>query len=220
MAAEVVNLDAAQLEAIGFAHVSTPASLSTLDVAHCLGEILRLEGVSVIQTLVPTKAEEVGKNRYSGLYGTTSFPLHTDMAHWHIPPRYFLLRCMHVAENVPTYFVHSREIFAPELELTLKRALFTPRRRLNGRLTCLRLREGQLYRWDPVFLTPVNALGIELRSRVLDRVATARKYAATFSSPGDCILVDNWKTLHGRAGVPPDAMHRRIERVYLEAVRL
>jgi len=109
-------LDTARLDANGFVPLSTSPSLSTLEVARLLGDILHLEGIAEVQTLTPRHAEEVGKNRYSGLYGTESFPLHTDMAHWYIPPRYLLLRCVRAAENVATYFVHSREVFGPESE--------------------------------------------------------------------------------------------------------
>lgn len=212
--------DAAQLSRPGLIRLSTCPSLTTAEVARRLGAALHLEGISATQTLAPTEARDAHQNRYSGIYGTKSFPLHTDMAHWHAPPHYFLLRCVHPAEIVPTYFVTAHEIFAHEPELVLKRALFRPRRRLDGRLTCLRLHEGELYRWDPVFLDPVNTLAVELRARVLHRTKTARKYSVALSSPGDCLLVNNWTMLHGRAEVPPSAMQRRLERVYLDSINI
>jgi L-asparagine oxygenase len=213
------DLDTAQLHVSGFVLLSTSPWLSTLEVARGLGDVLHLEGIAEVQTLVPTRAEDVHKNRYSGLYGMESFPLHTDMAHWHIPPRYFLLRCVQAAQNVPTYVVHSRDVFGPEAEMTLKRAIFRPRRGQDGRLTCLRLREGDCYRWDPVFLRPVNELAVELRCRLLSRSADAPKHSVAFRESGDCMVIDNWKTLHGRAPVPRDAMQRKIERVYLDSIR-
>jgi L-asparagine oxygenase len=122
--------------------------------------------------------------------------------------------------DVLTYFVHSGDIFGPEAELTLKRALFRPRRRLDGRLTCFRLREGECHRWDPAFILPVNSLASELRSRVLERIASTRIEPVPLKAKGDCILVDNWKTLHGRSVVTRDGGRRRIERVYLTSIKL
>ena len=34
-------------------------------------------------------------------------------------------------------------------------------------------------------------------------------------TPGDTILIDNWRMLHGRAPVQPEACERLIERVFL-----
>ena len=210
----------ADIDSNGFVRLSTTGSLTTLEIAESLGAVLHLEGIAKVQSLVPRHVEDVERNCYSGLYGTQPFPLHTDMAHWHIPPRYFLLRCVEPAENVPTKFVHSRDVLDGEADSTVERALFRPRRRLDGRLTCLRLREQQCFRWDPTFLVPVNTLAIELRARVLERIAKAPCRSIALAAPGECIVVDNWQTLHGRASVPSGGMRRKLERVYLGTIRL
>lgn len=213
-----MTLDFAKLDADGFVQLSTDPGLSTFEVARSLGAVLHLDGIAEVQTLEPRHAEGLEKNRYSGLYGRSVFPVHTDMAHWHIPPRYFLLRCIRPAPNVATHFLHARYILGPEDDVALKRALFRSRRRLDGRMTCLRLREGECCRWDPVFIQPVNTLAVELRDRILGRIANAPKSSVPLSRPGDCLFVDNWKTLHGRAKVPPEATHRRLERAYLGSI--
>src|SRR5690349_10501628 len=98
----------------GFVRLSTNPSMSTLEVARLLGQVIHLDGIAEVQRLSPTFSENVEKNRYSGLYGTQPFPLHTDLAHWHVPPRYFLLRCLEPAKQVSTQFLHSREVLGPE----------------------------------------------------------------------------------------------------------
>lgn len=195
-------------------------SQSTVEVAQSCGQVLEADGVAAVQVLVPKQSEGLEKSSYSGMYGTQFFPLHTDMAHWHVPPRYFLLRCIEPANNVFTYFVHSDYIFGAEDKLDLKRGLFRPRRRLDGRLTCFRLREGECYRWDPAFIQPVNNLAFGIRARILERLAMAQPEAVALTVNGYCILVDNWKTLHGRSAIAEDAVQRRIERVYLTSVNL
>ena len=213
--------DSAELQTHGFVcFASTFPSKSTIDVAQSIGEVMNISGIAAVQVLIPRQSKGLEKSSYSGMYGTNSFPLHTDMAHWHVPPRYFLLRCIEPTKDVLTCFARSGDIFGPEAELTLKRALFRPRRRLDGRLTCFRLREGECYRWDSAFIQPVNALASELRSRILERIANAQLKTVCLAKTGDCILVDNWKTLHGRSGIPRDAARRCIERVYLNSVKL
>jgi L-asparagine oxygenase len=206
------------LDCGGFMRFSSPPSLSTMEVAQSIGEVLLLEGISPVQALQPRESNERMINQYSGIYGTHTFPMHTDMAHWHSPPHYFLLRCVVPANNVATNLVHSRDLLETEADLTLKRALFRPRRRQDGRLTCFRIRDGECHRWDPIFIQPVNTLASDLRSRIVSRLEKVHKQSIFLTAPGDCIIVDNWKMLHGRSNVPPNAMHRRLERVYLGAL--
>lgn len=209
-----------ELNVRGFLCLSSSPALSTAQVAHSFADVLHLSGISEVQVLTPQSPNGLEKNRYSGLYGTEAFPLHTDMAHWHIPPRYFLLRCIEPAEDVHTQITHCRDVIGPEADLTLRRALFRPRRRQDGRLNCLRLREEECYRWDPMFIQPVNALAEDLKLRIMTRVSSVGRHMVSLSTPGDCILIDNWKVLHGRSAVPPTAMHRKLERAYLGSLRI
>jgi hypothetical protein len=39
-----------------------------------------------------------------------------------------------------------------------------------------------------------------------------------FGDPGDTLIVDNWRCLHGRSDVPDEAMDRHLERVYLSEI--
>jgi alpha-ketoglutarate-dependent taurine dioxygenase len=111
------------------------ADETTLEIAQRLGSISVISGITPAHELVPRSVEQASASSYGGMYGLGPFPLHTDMAHWHVPPRYFLLRCVHPAPQVKTLALHSRNLFDEEDEVTLRRALFRPRRRLDGRLT-------------------------------------------------------------------------------------
>ena len=65
---------------------------SSLDVANVLGEVMSLaESIPLVQSLGPRdKTQKI--NTYSDLYGVEKFPMHSDFAHWQIPPRFLLLR--------------------------------------------------------------------------------------------------------------------------------
>ena len=57
-----------------------------------LGTVVQVQGLAEIQELKPRLQTEASPNIYSGNYGYGRFPLHTDLAHWCIPPRYLVLR--------------------------------------------------------------------------------------------------------------------------------
>ena len=68
--------------------------ISGISALSRLGVVVRLPGVSEVQTLTPRRIEHSPPNTYSGNFGTREFPLHTDLAHWFEPPRFFALRCV------------------------------------------------------------------------------------------------------------------------------
>jgi hypothetical protein len=76
------------------------SDLPTLEVAQSLGRIVNIPDllpcgrIPTVQSIRPREKSQVGDNQYSGHYGLNAFPLHTDLAHWILPPRYFLLRCL------------------------------------------------------------------------------------------------------------------------------
>src|SRR5438105_6148313 len=82
--------------------------VSTLEFAQMLGAVVDLETllpgskITTVQALRPRHIQEATRNRYSGHYGFGEFPLHTDIAHWGIPPRYLLLRCIMGTTDVLT----------------------------------------------------------------------------------------------------------------------
>jgi len=192
---------------------------NTLEIAQTIGCVASLPGIAIVQTLRPCGIETKQKNSYSGNFGMGEFPLHTDMAHWYVPPRFFVLRCVQAAQEVHTNFVPAREIIGSEDHITLKRALFRPRRRLDKRLTVLRLFDNNVFRWDTLFIQPVNNIAVMLQTRIAKCIAGSNIRTVTFESPTDCILVDNWRALHGRSTVAATDSHRIVERVYLSTLK-
>ena len=86
-----INMDS--LAKNGFVRFRSDSSIiSTLDIASAIGDISSVSGVKPVQTLMPRLEENSEKSSYSGNFGYSEFPLHTDMAHWYLPPRFFILR--------------------------------------------------------------------------------------------------------------------------------
>jgi len=73
-------------------------------------------------------------------------------------------------------------------------------------------------RWDPLFLRPLNAPAQEVALAITSSNWDAKIQKILLQHPGDVLLVDNWRSLHGRAAVPDKSAQRQIERIYLSEV--
>jgi L-asparagine oxygenase len=191
-------------------------SVSTLDLAGELATVLGAQIFASVDMLETTAPGTKPLNTYGGNYARASLPLHTDLAHWAVPPRYLILRCIVGSPDVATHVVHHREIARRMPEKSIDRALLRPRRRLDGRMFLLRMRYDGIFRWDSLFLEPDNAEAREVRELFADEPACFERQEIVMDRPGKALLIDNWTVLHGRSAVPPLAVHRRLERVYLE----
>ena len=184
--------------------------------------LLPRSGIPTIQTLKPRRRINSSGNRYSGTYGLDEFPLHTDLAHWVCPPRYLMLRCLKGSHAVVTRLLSNSVLAAMLTPDGLHRALARPRRPgRNGVLCLLPLMfcvEGiSGFRWDPLFLVPMNRAA----NRVAEFMSTSSCYhskSVVLSKPGDTLIVDNWRCLHGRSKVSVVDLDRQIERIYLSEI--
>lgn len=200
-------------------------SLPTSKAFVCLGEIDRVEGLNEVQTLRPREINTAPPNTYSGNFGKGEFPLHTDLAHWAVPPRFLALRCIRGSSDVPTRILDSREVVLSIGQSTLRRALVQPRRPLRNGKQLLRLLEqvealGQpMFRWDSIYLRPATLSGERVFFLINDYLSVAKTIDVTLLVPGDTLVIDNWRMLHGRAATPENALDRHIERTYLKALK-
>lgn len=154
------------------------------------------------------------KNTYAGNYGFGKLPLHTDLAHWHIPPRYLMLRCAVPDPNVSTLLLHHNEVSGKLPQVVVDRALFRPRRRLDGKMFLLRLRNGGIFRWDQLFLTPENKEAFQVQSLMANDNSGFKIMELALDKPGMTVVIDNWNMLHGRSIVRNISSPRCIERAY------
>ena len=201
---------------------------TTRDVANGLGSVIEIATIlpwaqiPTVQTLQPRESTEVGRNQYSGHYGREAFPLHSDLAHWPVPPRYLLLRCVVGSSEVATNVLLWKALVARLGTRTLQRAIFTHPHRRRGCSGLVRAAmsygDEQILRWDGLFLRPLNAEAAAMSAVMREPRWTAEATPILLSEAGDTLLIDNWQMLHGRSSVPPSARGRRIERIYLAEV--
>jgi len=194
-----------------------------IDLYTRLGKLTTIPGIEPVQHLRPKENTTAGPNTYSGNFGLREFPLHTDLAHWYVPPRYLVLRCVVGSENVKTRICDSRELYDRFPYELLHGTLVRPRRPLAGERSALRLltrTNGDLrFRWDSTFIAAadsVSARTIEGIHAFLCHEATCQNIGLT--NPGDTLILDNWRMLHGRTSVGPTDAYRHLERVYLSEI--
>lgn len=197
---------------------------STEEIARMVGSVLDVEKVAVnhkistVQTLKPREIMNAKSNTYSGTFGLGEFPLHTDYAHWDTPPRYLILRCLKGTSSVSTLLLPSSILFN-EADDYIVRAVLAPRRKHPKQSICTMpavfFRSGIMgLRWDSLFLKAVNESAVKI-GELVQSFSYRPVETISLSEPCDTLIIDNWRTLHGRSSVPPLGMNRIIERVYL-----
>jgi len=197
---------------------------STTDCVMTLGSVLDVERLAPrhriqnVQMLSLIGRDSARPNSYSSEFGSGEFPLHTDYGHWQVPPRFLALRCLKGDASVTTNIV-SWSLVSHSMGVLLDRAVVAPRRKHPtqpiGVLPVSFARDGVVgFRWDPLFLRPINDAAQMLRTCVEALSATSMDTVNLFE-PGDTLVIDNWKVLHGRSAARNAGANRRVERVYL-----
>ena len=62
---------------------------------------------------------------------------------------------------------------------------------------------------------PASRAGIEGMRRLKEAIEQADVISVPLVNPGDTVIIDNWRMLHGRSNVPISCVHRIIDRTYL-----
>jgi hypothetical protein len=215
-----------EIRARGFCFIpKLGAGRPSAETASLLGEIENLEGFAPAQVLVPHSLAESAPNTYSGNYGLNEFPLHTDLAHWAIPPRYLFLRCVHGAKEVPTRILDGTAVVSSIGTDELRMSLVQPRRPMRNGKQLLRLLEyfdgesERALRWDRLYLKPASLFAARVYDAFSNILSSLTPMEIPLTEPGDTLVIDNWRCLHGRATVPNSLLDRKIDRVYLQYLK-
>ena len=188
-----------------------------------LGAVVRLPGVAEVQVLTPHRTDHAPPNTYSGNFGIQAFPLHTDLAHWFLPPRFFGLRCVIGSRHVSTSLVDIKDLISIVGRRNLTRALVRPRRPVRRNRPLLRLLScrgdgSEIFRWDSLFVVPATNESQAICETVADGLASIDPKEVWLENPGDTLILDNWRMLHGRSQVSIEDEIRRLERAYFGAM--
>lgn len=199
----------------GYHKFSINPNVSILQIATELGQVIELENNLTIQQLKPRLKEIESKRTYSGNYGLDEFPLHSDMAHWYKPPQYLLLKCITPAIDTYTSILNFEKILM-EIDINYELAHFIPRRQINFKTNILKIKNHNgISRWDNLFIKPFNKNAEILSELIKKELNTREKINLKLENSGDCLLINNWKMVHGRSKINDQSLNRLYERIYL-----
>lgn len=210
-------------------HVFIPEFLPDIDIVSCgniIGEIitphLLLNGLKaeLVSTLIPRHKADSNYNTYSAIFGFDDFPYHTDLAHALLPPNYLLLRCVKGAKNVKTKIIRSGNIMGNYDPVKLKKCIFRPRDKLSlmSSFPLPLIFDNSYLRWDSVFLRPVNKTAEDFHNWMSVTKWHDIERTYSLSNKGDCLIINNWTSLHSRSAVSNKDKSRVVERIYLSEI--
>ena len=180
----------------------------------------RREGASVYR--VEAAGGPVHDSAGSAMISTTgeAFDLHTDEAYLPTPARYLLLHCWREDEAGGANLLAAVDAILPRLDSRAAEAC----RRVTFRwnevaapiLTRVPGRAWPTVRFNRRTWADAGAgsTASDEERRLLDAFLTAARSAAHECrlAPGDCLITDNWRVLHGRTALGPDS-RRLLKRV-------
>ena len=193
-----------EVAAQGWAACYTSSITEALSLAALFGQPRQGNGESLVEELRIRDSADAPPRSLSAMHGTGGFPLHTDYAHWHIPPRFVLLRSNASVENVrPTTILPlvGRKLHNTDME-QLRRHVWKVAGNANPFYArILRVDNNcEILRFDLACMTPAYAsaaVGIDIIQK-----AHALFGVIHFEwSFGVTLIIDNWRTLHGRSNI-------------------
>jgi alpha-ketoglutarate-dependent taurine dioxygenase len=196
-------------------------SASLLEIANSLGEPIASPGHPVIQSLLARPKNAAPKNSMSGLFGFGDFPPHTDVAHWHMPARYVLLRCASGTSSTPTVLIDSSDFLTDRQRRQWGRTTWKVTRIASPFLCSLTFSVDGIaaIRWDPCCLVPYGKRAEELLPEVIETLALALRvsgHVMTWKSSESILVIDNWRVLHARPAVSEPPVRRELQRVLVK----
>jgi L-asparagine oxygenase len=200
-----------------------PNDFTTYPIYEC-GKHVKIYPHTTLHQLMPPSGVASAPNTYSGRYGFNEFPLHTDLAQRPLPPRYVLLRCQKGFDHVKTFLVDGFSVLDEIGRSAAFRALLRPRRPTGNSVPLLRLLSRielsiNCLRWDETYLRPASTAGEQGYALFSKAISDWPREEVSLAKPGDTLVIDNWRMLHGRSHVPSGCESRLLQRAYLEDIQ-
>ena len=168
-------------------------------------------GEQPVGVIRATERADARRLSLSGQFGRGVLPLHTDGAHLPSPPDAVLLEFRQPTSCAPTLLFTPRlDEVPPAVGHALRQGIFDIGVGRAGFLT--HAVSEQRVRFDPVVMAPRDALARLAKRFFGEYIDHAVEYRAP--GPGTTLVIDNRRTLHGRAAVP-EGISRRAGRAMI-----
>ena len=153
-------------------------------------------GSGLVDHLRPVSELAAKPRSLSALYGTGTFPWHTDGAHWVIPPHYLVLACVEAPPNSAATVIRDARLSAALNSETASRALFKVQNGPHSFYTTPVSSLRNFYRYDYGCMSPMNETARCLRDAIEGEQVEASEVISW--EPGLIAVIDNWRYLHKR----------------------
>jgi hypothetical protein len=182
-----------------------------------LGERTAGRGGALEEIIRPQRQSEAHSRSLSARFGLNALPLHAELSHRPRPCRYLLLGCVNTGSpSAVTVLLDWRTLgFSTEEFELLEGAPILVRSGRSSFYTTMLPSDRASFRYDPGCLEAVNTRGRAALRLVEDRLAGGAPHSHEWR-PGDILLIDNWRVLHGR-GPSDHGSGRRLARILIDA---
>ena len=186
-------------------------------IAHLLGGPISLDRrrSTELQRLTVRPREQARPNSLSSRFGTGPFPLHTDGASWATPPRYLILGAATATYTSAATVICQVPILTRDAADRVCDGVFVIRHGANSFFGSIS-RTGRRYtRYDPACMRPIDEMSHSALALFSSLVAAQPRHLIKWRT-GDVLVIDNWRTLHGRGpSIDSDGL-RVLLRLYAE----
>lgn len=207
----------AELNGKGWTHFDTTyfeedkISKVVYELVCSLGNPVASRGSQIIQALSPVESNAANRSSLSNKFGTGEFPLHSDTAHWITPARYVVLACVQEGDNpAPTRVLDTYNgLFDSNEKDILRDSVFYVKNGRNSFYGSILSPFRPFIRYDPGCMIPIN----DKASTISDILNKKDWKAMEFHwKSGLVLILDNWRTLHGRGASPISTRNRKLLR--------
>lgn len=186
------------------------------------GVVASVPGRGVVDVLVPKTREESQIGTLSYMHGADTFPFHTETAHWRDPIDLVILKCVNPgAGNRPTLLIDGWGLGLEDEEgRRLTQSLMIVKNGSKSFLAPLANRKsGKLsFRYDSACMRPASS-GDKTKLKFFEQGLMDATEIEIKWKKGLCLIFDNRRILHSRAGSPITDPDRRLERIYVVKMR-
>jgi hypothetical protein len=174
-------------------------------------------GGALEEVIQPQRQSEAHSRSLSARFGLNALPFHAELSHRPRPCRYLLLGCVDTGSpSAVTVLLDWRTLgFSPEEFELLEGAPILVRSGRSSFYTTMLPSDRAFFRYDPGCLEAVDTRGRAALRLVEDRLASGAPHSHEWR-PGDILIIDNWRVLHGR-GPSDHGSGRRLARIFIDA---
>ncbi|MDO3695991.1 TauD/TfdA family dioxygenase [Wenyingzhuangia sp. chi5] len=188
-----------------------------ISIASEIGKILKHPNGQNIFNLRPILKDKAIKGTFSNKHGLDEFPFHTDTAFLKKPARYILMHSEKPSNCNTTIIsrIDFWDLLSQIDKSNAERAIYLVKTNSEIFYTSFIFRENNIegIKYDPSCMFPFNKYA-KIFDKTFQQILSIIQYENIKWSGNKTVLIDNWKSLHGRKSVKEDT-ERELKRIYI-----